>query len=201
VAQSITIGNTATASQRAVSDFRVDYATKAGWYLDVNSTQNGNPTGEKIVASAIILDDTVVFNTFIPSIEACTGFGTSFQMGINAFYGGLSRPVFDDDGNGTTANDLVGGKPVAGLGLMGSGTLTSPIAALVGLQVRGAVSSAVGACGGPSQPPCPAPNFCQDGLIVKAGVCAPIACPSGNVMVNNTRCYVTSKRATWSELR
>jgi type IV pilus assembly protein PilY1 len=201
VAQIITIGNTATAPQRAVSNNQVDYATKAGWYLDVNSTQAAGPSGEKIVASAIILDDTVVFNTFIPSVQACTGFGSSYQMGVNAFYGGLSAPVFDDNGNGKTSDDLVSGKPVAGLAITGNGTLTSPIASLVGLQARGSSNFAAGVCGGLTQPPCPAPNLCQDGLIVKDGLCSKIACPSGNVMVNNTRCYVTSKRATWSELR
>jgi len=199
--QTIQVGNTTSAAQRAVSDNQINYATQAGWYLDFATTQGGNASGEKIVASAIVLDDTVVFNTFIPNSQACTGLGTSYMMSVNLFSGGLSKSSFDDNGDGQIgAAEQVGGMAVAGVRQAGDGTLMSPIATLVGLQSRGSTSLSPGVCGGVGQPPC-APSVCQPGLIVKNGVCSQISCPSGSVMVNSQRCYLTSKRATWTELR
>ncbi len=200
-AQTIQVGNSASATRRVVSENVVDYSTKSGWYLDLNSTEGGVATGEKIVASAAILNDTVAFSTFVPSSTTCTGLGSGFLMGVGTFTGRVALPLYDDNGDGKAdSGDLVGGKAVAGV-RTASGSLVAPTAILVGLQTPGSSGIPAGACGGAGQTPCPPGDVCRPGLIVKGGVCQPIACPSGSVMVNNQRCFITSKRATWFELR
>lgn len=205
LAQSITAGATTTAQYRSVSENKISNTT-GGWYLDFNTTNaSAAASGEKVVASALVLDDTVVFNTFAPSNNACSGLGTSFEMGVNLFSGGLSAPQFDENGDGRLdAGDKIApdGRSVAGKRIQNGGTLMAPIAAIVGLQTRGSPSSGSSTCGGASQAPClPPQDACSDGLIVKNGVCSAISCPSGSIIVNNTRCYLTSKRATWTALR
>jgi len=200
-AQTIQVGNSASATKRVVSENVVDYSSKAGWYLDLNSTEGGVATGEKVVASAAILNDTVAFSTFVPSSTTCTGLGSGFLMGLGTFTGRVTSPLYDDNGDGKAdSGDLLSGKAVAGV-RTASGSLVAPTAILVGLQTPGSSGIPAGACGGAGQSPCPPGDVCRTGLIVKAGVCQPIACPSGSVMVNNQRCFITSKRATWFELR
>jgi type IV pilus assembly protein PilY1 len=203
VQQTIVDGATDVASARTVSNNPVNYATRSGWFIDFTTTANGSASGERVVASPILLDDTVVFNTFMPKLNSCTGFGTSFLMGVGAFTGSLAQPVFDENGDGRiNASDLVGGRPVAGIRLSTDGTLMSPVAQLVSLQGRGVevTDPAASSCGGTGQSPCPG-DRCQPGLTPKGGVCAAVACPSGSVMVNNQRCYLTARRSTWNELR
>lgn len=200
--QTITEGNDTVDSARAVSDNRIDYRTAAGWYLDFSTVQNGTASGERIVASAIIVSDTVLFNTFVPSAQACVGIGSSFLMGVNLFNGGLSAPVFDDDGDGKIGPaERINGKPIAGRRSDTEGTLMSPVAVLVGLQSRGdSTIPSSGTCGGPDQPPC-AGKCREPGYIVKGGLCKKLTCSTGSVVVNGSRCYLTTKRSTWTELR
>jgi type IV pilus assembly protein PilY1 len=206
VQQTITTGNTASATQRTVSSNSVDYKTARGWFLDLNSTDGASATGEKVVASALLLNEFVVFNTFVPNRSTCEGIGIGFLMGVNAFTGTLPTPLFDENNDGVIDNaDMVGGKGVAGTRVDGAGSLASPLAQLVTVSQDPSASSATattGSCGGVGQAPC-SPGGCKPTLILnqQRGVCDRSKCPQGGVVVNNNKCSLLGRSARWMELR
>jgi type IV pilus assembly protein PilY1 len=207
VQQTVTSGNSSTANQRTVSSNAVDFNTKRGWYLDLNSTDGGNATGEKVVANAILRDEFVIFNTFIPNRSTCEGIGTGFLMGINAFTGTLPDALFDENGDGViNSADLSGGKGIAGSRTIGSGSLMAPVAQVVTIDRTPTVGSgaAAGACGGNGQAPCSG-GRCLPGFSAqtKNGVttCGRPGCRAPGVIVNNNKCSLLGNAAPWTELR
>ena len=95
-----TVGNA-----RFFSDAEVNLATKRGWYLDLPST------GERFVASPVVLDGRVAFTSFAPTIENCESKGTSWLFNLDALSGrpaSAGKPTLDVDGNGVVdQNDVV----------------------------------------------------------------------------------------------
>ena len=186
--QTITLGTAVNADQRAVSVNPVDYAVKAGWYVDFNTTLSALASGERIVARPVLLNDLVAFATYTPGSNECEGTGFGYLMFLNAFTGGNLSPVFDSSGDGLIgSNDKpASGNNYAGIKIIGDGTLSSPVASLVGIQPPGvkgppAANQTCGILGGV---PCPGPNpapGCVAGLIVKNGTCQTPKCERGNI--------------------
>lgn len=189
VQQNITSSLDMDTATRVVSDNNVDWITKRGWYLDLNSTLSSNPSGERVVAAAALNFDIALFNTYAPGANACTGAGAGYLMAFNAFTGGIepSVPLFDINNDGTiNASDLVGGNAPSGIKLAGQ-SLKSPSTMLVTTPTKGSAGGGGSTtCGGNGQAPCVAPNPpCLDGLIVVGGACAPIKCPTGSIQVSS----------------
>ncbi len=85
-------------SSRVLSTNTVDYTSDPsdyGWYFDF-------PTdGERNVTKAVVRDDVVFFNTFIPETNPCSVGGFGYKFAVDLATGGTpSEPVFDrnDDG-------------------------------------------------------------------------------------------------------
>ncbi len=215
VPQAITLGTTAGSPLRAVSTNVVDYSVKPGWYLDFATTlSGGGPSGERVIAKPILLNDLVAFATYTPSSSECEGAGTSYLMFVNAFTAGNLSPAFDASGNGTIGNE---DKPATGNNYAGmriddaGGTMSSPIGSLVGMQppgVRGTPDPNA-TCGTLGKIPCPGPNpapGCTAGLIIKGGTCQNPSCQRGNIWVQGASsggCLTApdSKYPRWMELK
>ncbi|MCP3868165.1 MAG: pilus assembly protein [Gammaproteobacteria bacterium] len=94
---------------RVTSNKGIDWSTDQGWYLDLRSAvrdlteipPRDGWEGERVVSTALLLDDRVVFSTVIPNSDACDFGGTGWLMELEAEDG--SRPdvtVFDLNGDG-----------------------------------------------------------------------------------------------------
>lgn len=64
----------------------VDWATKRGWYIDLESPANG-AEGERVVAAPILRNGRIVFPTLIPSPDPCGFGGSSWLMEMDAISG------------------------------------------------------------------------------------------------------------------
>lgn len=188
VQQTITLGSAIdTATYRTVSNFPVDWNTQRGWYMDFNSTLSGSPSGERIVAGSATNDDIVLFNTYAPGANACTGAGAGFLMALSSFTGGVNPNIvrFDLNNDGKIDTlDAFGGPAPAGT--KNAGTLKGVSTILVTTPGRGFASppGGVTTCGGLSQAPCPTSTPCLAGLTVKNNVCVPLQCRVGNMQVS-----------------
>jgi len=61
---------------RTVTNNTVNYATQDGWYLDLlDPPAPGTATGERVISTAMILDNRAIFVTVIPSERSAHGFG------------------------------------------------------------------------------------------------------------------------------
>jgi type IV pilus assembly protein PilY1 len=90
---------TTTGDTRTLSSTAVNYTTKNGWYIDLDSTNAA--TGERVAVDSLIRDDEVHFNTLIPSSTVCGYGGSSWLMRVNRDTGGdTTTPPFDTNGDG-----------------------------------------------------------------------------------------------------
>lgn len=113
---------------RRVSANTVDWASKRGWFLDLQFPA-GTATGERVVFDARIIDKSVAFTTVTPiGSDPCEAGGKSWFMEIDAVGGnGPSAPQFDLNGDGLfDDNDLVDGWPPSGVAL-GVGIAKPPV--------------------------------------------------------------------------
>ncbi len=188
VQQTITSSPSMDDAKRTISNNDVNWIAKRGWYLDLNSTLSGGPSGERVVAAAGLNFDIALVNTYAPGANACTGAGAGYLMAFNAFTGGLAPgvPLFDTNNDGKIDTfDLVGGQPVAGMKLVGQ-SLKSPSTMLVTTTQRGSAPVGGQTCGGTGMAPCAAPNPpCNEGLGVVGGVCVQMRCATGNIQVSS----------------
>ena len=128
---------------RQVTTQPVDY-TKRGWYLDLPDS------GERNIASAVVVGTRVVFPTFVPSASPCDD-NSGWLMQLDAISGQrLAFNVFDTNGDGAiTAGDTT----IAGM------QLTNSFGAAV--PVRGEI------CVGSGCPSATAnPSSCPPGLLL-----------------------------------
>lgn len=137
--QSIMSGQALGEDVRTTSGTAVNYEEgQFGWYFDLGP--DADSAGERVISNAVVLNDTVFFNTYIPSIVPCDSGGSSWFMFVDAASGGTPRaPVISI--NNDTVMDLVdlgsGDSPPSGLLL--EGALSSPSLSL------GAGNSGIGA--------------------------------------------------------
>lgn len=83
---------------RVLSDNTVDYSTKYGWYIDLDSASAA--TGERVVVNPKVRGDYVFFNTMTPNNAACSFGGSSWLMAAKLTNGGRpSDSVFDYTNN------------------------------------------------------------------------------------------------------
>jgi type IV pilus assembly protein PilY1 len=110
-----------TANQRAVSTTPMDWTTKKGWYEDLPTS------GERLTGTPLLINGTLFYNTFIPSLSPCDFGGGGFLMAVNFKNGGQeSFRVFDSNGDGKVdKNDaLLGGINVGAA--LGGATFIAP---------------------------------------------------------------------------
>jgi type IV pilus assembly protein PilY1 len=85
---------------RATSKNTVDYTSKFGWYMDLLPL-GGVAAGERVISSALLKHDRVIFLTRIPSADPCVPGGSSWLMEMDASTGGAtvtSSFDFNNDG-------------------------------------------------------------------------------------------------------
>lgn len=87
------------AEWRTVSQNNVDWSTKKGWYLDLESA-------EKQVSDPILRNGRIIFTTLTPSSGTCAAGGYSWLMELDARTGGaLDSTPFDVNGDGYFSAD------------------------------------------------------------------------------------------------
>lgn len=78
-----------TGTIRNIAEQNVNFATQAGWYIDlvVGST---TPKGERFIGNPRVQNGKVFFTTFEPQGDACTPGGKNFLYGLDAITGGAA---------------------------------------------------------------------------------------------------------------
>lgn len=93
---------------------------RMGWFIDLVRPPHppGTAEGERMVSSQRVVGRTLLASSIIPSADPCAEGGTGFLNAIDAFTGsGLASSFFDVDGDGSFADEVVGGRPVGSLNL------------------------------------------------------------------------------------
>lgn len=129
-----------TPKVRITSNNAVPYGSaieqrRYGWYIDLDSANAA--TGERIVANAVVRNDTVVFNTFKPNTTVCETGGESWTMFVKAVNGGTpDLPVVDISNDRLVDqrdrvvvqfNDVGPSVTIAVSGVQSPGTTTEPV--------------------------------------------------------------------------
>lgn len=84
---------------RVTSTNSVDYTTKVGWYMELESPTNG-AEGERVVSPSLLRSDRLIFTTIIPSDDPCATGGTTWLMEVDAQSGArLTYSPFDLNGD------------------------------------------------------------------------------------------------------
>ncbi|WP_232306839.1 pilus assembly protein [Aeromonas encheleia] len=99
-------GTTRKFNVRVVSNNVVDYSARKGWSLRLISPGFSKGVGERQVAEMLYRHKRLIFNTLIPSSDACDFGGRSWLMEIEPFSGArLSYSVFDVNGDSAINDD------------------------------------------------------------------------------------------------
>jgi len=111
-----------TFETRQGSQHAVDWNTHKGWFLDL---QYGAYTGEQVVASPILREGRVIFNTHVPRGNVCESGETGWLLALDATSGAMpTNSPFDLDGDGQFAES-----PLISVKGIGSPISTPTIAA------------------------------------------------------------------------
>ena len=99
-------GTTRKFNVRVVSNSAVDYSARKGWSLRLISPGLTKGVGERQVAEMLYRHKRLIFNTLIPSSDACDFGGRSWLMEIDPFSGArLNYSVFDVNGDNAVNDD------------------------------------------------------------------------------------------------
>lgn len=103
---------TASGSSYTLDNKLVDYSTKRGWYMDLDTTLS---TGERITIEPQVYYDEVIFTSIIPAgaTDTCSSDGKSTTFILRALTGGyFPYPVFDTTGDGKidSSDTVIAGK-------------------------------------------------------------------------------------------
>lgn len=128
VRQNITTGQEMDLDVRTTTRHQVSYDEGFGWYIDLSP--DADSAGERVISSAVVINNTVFFTTYIPNSNPCGQGGRSWFMFVNAADGGTPlEPVISISGDRLiNADDLVtlNGETSAPSGLLVEGTLGRP---------------------------------------------------------------------------
>lgn len=113
--RTLAVAGTATTpdgTERAIRGFEPHaplLADKKGWYVDLLQPPSATAQGERMVGDPFLLGRVLVAASIIPSADPCSGGGTGYLNGIDAFTGtSVSTPFFDANGNNNFDDDKVG---------------------------------------------------------------------------------------------
>ncbi len=85
---------------RVTSDNTVDYTTKDGWFMELESPDNG-AEGERSVSAPLLRAGRIIFATLIPDPDPCDWGGSSWLMEMDAVSGSrLDTSPFDINNDG-----------------------------------------------------------------------------------------------------
>lgn len=99
-------GTTIKFNVRVVSNRNVNYTSQKGWYLLLKSPGLSKGVGERAVSEMLYRHKRLIFNTLIPSADACDFGGRSWLMELDPISGArLTYSVFDVNGEGAVNDD------------------------------------------------------------------------------------------------
>lgn len=129
-----------TETVRTVTGNTIDWSTNKGFYLDLGSAVNASDTGERVISDPRLVNGSIVFTTYIPSTNSCTGGGQAFLMDLNyKNLGTYPKPQLDLNGDTKLNNsDQINGNNPVGLSL-GAVYASSPTVITASMGNVGAV--------------------------------------------------------------
>ncbi|HIC8841788.1 pilus assembly protein [Aeromonas sp. 602200] len=99
-------GTTIKFNVRVVSNRNINYTSQKGWYLLLKSPSLSKGVGERAVSEMLYRHKRLIFNTLIPSADACDFGGRSWLMELDPISGArLTYSVFDVNGDGAVNDD------------------------------------------------------------------------------------------------
>lgn len=130
-------GVSTTHPLRVTTNYKPDWNTHGGWYIDLLSPGMTGDSGERQVTNAVVRNNRVIFTTLIPTDDPCRAGGDSWLMEFDAVSGSrLQFSPFDlnNDGSFSTKDFVtikVDGKdvsvPVSGRKLEGGAAATPSV--------------------------------------------------------------------------
>ena len=149
-----TDGVTTSYPLRVTTNSAPDWASKKGWFIDLQSPGVTALTGERQVTNSLVRNGRVIFTTLIPTEDPCRAGGESWLMEFNAATGSrLDMSPFDlnQDGSFTTADYVevvINGEtvrvPVSGRKLEGGAAATPSVTGAEGQREFKYISTAGG---------------------------------------------------------
>lgn len=109
VAQILTTSGTGDNKVRTDTQNPVDWSTKRGWYIDLDS-------GERTVTDSRLVNKRAILTSFVPSASSCTGGGQSWLTIADYATGGAFTDAeidLNNDGKLDAADKVVAGSPVS----------------------------------------------------------------------------------------
>ncbi len=93
---------------RITSSNTVNYPTKKGWYMELQSPVNG-AEGERVISASVLRGERIIFTTLLPNSNPCESGGSSWLMELDGISGArLGEIAFDLTNDGLfTEADLV----------------------------------------------------------------------------------------------
>ncbi|MFM5598998.1 pilus assembly protein [Aeromonas veronii] len=99
-------GTTIKFNVRLVSSHPINYSSHKGWYLTLKSPGLPKGVGERAVSEMLYRHKRLIFNTLIPSADACDFGGRSWLMELDPISGArLTYSVFDVNSDGAVNDD------------------------------------------------------------------------------------------------
>ena len=104
-------------SVRVTSSNNVDYGsgTVRGWYMDLSYPSTATTSLERVVSSALVKYERIIFNTVLPSTNPCSPGGDTWLMELDALTGKRTSDSVFDLSNDGTFSALIGGLPASGV--------------------------------------------------------------------------------------
>lgn len=176
---------------RDVSTIAINWDTQKGWYLDLLQPPSGTQQGERVTETALFTGgERVLFNTKIPSTDACSAGGSSWVMEIDATSGGrTTTETFD-----LNRDQVVNASDHSNFGSYSEKVVVS------GIQRLGEASEPPSVCGMTSM----GTPYCNEG---KSVIKKTFSCTNGSLytetdaVTDSQFCGSGFKRTSWRQLQ
>ncbi|HRF61999.1 MAG TPA: PilC/PilY family type IV pilus protein [Candidatus Competibacter sp.] len=176
---------------RDVSTIAINWDTQKGWYLDLLQPPSGTQQGERVTETALFTGgERVLFNTKIPSTDACSAGGSSWVMEIDATSGGrTTTETFD-----LNRDQMVNASDHSNFGSYSEKVVVS------GIQRLGGASEPPSVCGMTSM----GTPYCNEG---KSVIKKTFSCTNGSLytetdaVTDSQFCGSGFKRTSWRQLQ
>jgi type IV pilus assembly protein PilY1 len=98
--------------RRTVSNNSVNWATKSGWYLDLET----DDASERVVTNMTVLFDTLVVSSLVPVGDECSSSGYSWLYSLNINSGSYTNDQSSDQVVGERVNNVIVGTNAVQIG-------------------------------------------------------------------------------------
>lgn len=137
---------TSSYASRTVSSNTVNYASKRGWYVDLEVGTDAE--GERFIGTPYLLSGVVYFATYTPTVgDNCSGGGVNWLYGLNVLSGaGAMSGLTDASGNAVCTGDCGAVSLTSSSNSSSSATSVAPVLELAWLRGDSSSETTTGTC-------------------------------------------------------